>query len=355
MDRNLYSKREWMNFGRTSATTESKRPPKAALQVENLEGRVVMAASFPGQSGNPGAEFGGWLGREGFGPRGPLGPPGAGFHPLASASTLGQDATSVNQAFQTFGDSITADVAALRLTATATGGSTSTGLSTYNSAVESAITTLNSSIGSSLANLTNTGADLTSTIDGYTATLQTEIESAGIGLTDSSNRTVLTLNREIGGYVRTTSVESTRAILSDSPTGSLTGSTVRMANQSVQTALQTFNMAINSAKRTAIAGGTPLDSSTVSAAVATLQTSLDSAISSLRTAFASSTNNPTDSLNSLLSSLTTELTAISAPTTGNYFSARTFVNAINSSLMKAQLQGSPLVTAAISQYNQSLL
>ena len=356
MNRILSGRREWLNFGRNKTiNTASKSKPKVGLRVENLEGRLVMAASFLGQMGGLGAEFSGLLGREGFGPRGPMGPPGTGFHPVASTSTLGQDAISVNQAFQTFNDSIKADIAALRLTATTTSGPTSGGLTAYNTAVESAVSTLNSSISSSLSNLTNTGSDLTSTIDGYTATLQTEIESAGAGLANSSNSAFLAMNREIGGDVRSTSRESIRAILSDAPTGTLTGSTVRMANQSAQTALQTFNMAINSAKRAAISSGTTLDSSAVTAAVATLQTSLDSTLSSLGTDFTSSTLNPSDSFNALLSTLTTDLTTITAPTTGNYFSARTFANSVNTTLMKAQQQGMELFSTTISQYNQSLL
>ena len=355
MDRFLFGKREWTKFGRDKATTAAKPRPKAVLKVENLEGRLVMAASFLGQLQGLGAEFSGLLGREGFGARGPLGPPGTGFHPVASTSVLGQDATSVNQAFQTFRDSITADVAALRLTATATAGPTADGLTTYNSAVEEAITTLNSSVSSSLADLTNTGDTLASTIAGYTANLQTEIESAGAGLANSSNTAVLALNREIGGYLRTTATESTRAILSDAPTGTLTGSTVRTANQTILTALQTFTNEINSAKRTAISSGASLDSSAVATAVANLQTSLDTAVSSLGTDFASSTYNPTTSLQSLLADLNTQLTAITAPTSGNYFSARTFANSIYTTLMTAQRQGTQLVTTAISQYNQSLL
>ena len=49
------------------------------------------------------------------------------------------------------------------------------GVTAYDNAIATAVTTLNNSISSDLSNLTNTGAALTSTIEGYTATLQSEL------------------------------------------------------------------------------------------------------------------------------------------------------------------------------------
>lgn len=366
MDRFPFRNREWMKLNRTKAQAPAVRPRRpAALHVENLEGRVVMAssASVMGQLAQIGHEISdAFGGGGGFGPRGfPGGGGPGGFGPggastgVGNASVLGQDAASVNKAYQTFSAAITADVAALRLTATTTGAPTADGLTAFDSAVATAVSTLNSSISSSLSGLTNTGAALTSTIEGYTSTLQTEIDSAATGLANSTNTSVLALNREIAGYVRTASSESTQAILTDAPTGTLTGSTVQTFNKSVQTALQTFSTAINTAKQAAITNGTTLDSTAVASAVSTLQSSLDSAVSSLGTAFTSSTYNPTTALDTLVSGLTSSLTSITAPTAGSTSSARTFSFAINSVLMKAQMSGTQLVATAISQYNQSLL
>ncbi len=375
MDRSPFRKREWMKLGSAQGSTPATRPSKQATpKLEGLEERVVLSSASAilneianlgaelggfgggGGGGNFGGGFGGYAGYSGYGnfglrpgPSGGVGIGGAG------SSTLAQDTVKVNQAYATFNSTVLGDVATLRQTATTTSAPTAAGLTAYNNAIAAAISTLNTSITSDLSNLTNTGAAITSTIEGYTSTLQTELQSAGAGLANSTNSSVLSLYREDFTYIQTASTQSTQAVLTDAPTGVITGTAVQTANTSVRTALQTFTTAINTAKQTAITNGATLDSTAVTSAVSALQTSLNSAISSLGTGFTSSTYDPTTALNSALTSLTTQLTSITAPTAGNTSSARTFSFAINSALMNTRITGNQLVATAISNYNNSLL
>ena len=373
MDRSPFRKREWMKLGRTQSSTPAPKSSKQATpKLEGLEERVVLSSAsailneianlsaelggFGGGGGNFGGGFGGSAGYSGhgnFGLRpGPSGAVGLGG---TASSTLAQDTVAVNQAYATFNSTVLSDVATLRQTATTSSVPTPAGVTAYNNAIATAISTLNTSITSDLSNLKNTGAGITSTIEGYTSTLQSELQSAGANLASSTSSSVLSLDFEDFTYIRTASTQSTQAILTDAPTGIVTGTIVQTANTSVRTALHTFTTAINTAKQTAITNGATLDSTAVTNAVSALQTSLDSAISSLGTGLTSSTYDPTTALNSALTSLTTQLTSITAPTAGNTASARTFSFAINSALMNTRITGNQLVATAISNYNNSLL
>ncbi len=108
-----------------------------------------------------------------------------------SSSLLAQDARAVQQAFQTFDAAYLSAVAALRATATTTTPPTAAGIAAFDTAISNAINALDASISTDLANLANTGATLATTLDGYTSTLQTELESAGAGLANSTNAAVL--------------------------------------------------------------------------------------------------------------------------------------------------------------------
>jgi hypothetical protein len=273
----------------------------------------------------------------------------------ASASTLKQDARLVTQAFQTFNASYSAAVAALRQTATTTSGPTQAGLGAYNKAVATAISNLNSAISSDLSNLSTSGSGLIATIDGYTSTLQTELQSAGSGLANSTNQAVLALRHEARLDIREAQGQSDSAILNVQPAGSITGTTLQTYQQAVRTAYQSFQLAISNAEQAAIAGGTQLSSTAVSSAVSALQTALTSAINGLGTAFASSTYNPTATVTTQLSSLQSQLLAIAAPTAGNTVSERLFLRTVSSVVDQSQGAINQAVATAIQNYNNSLL
>ena len=346
MDRFPFRKRQWTTLGgSTNQPSGSRTVKKAALQLENLEGRVVLSqgGGFFGGLGNVGAEIAGFVG--GYGNNGFNG----------GSTVLSQDALKVRQAYQTFNSTVQADVATLRQTATTTTVPTSAGLTAYNTAIASAVTTLNSSIASDVSNLTNTGAAVTSTIDAATANLQTELQSAATGLTNSSNASVLSLYRENATYLQGAYSQSAQAILNDAPTGVINGATRQTFNNSVSTAFQTFNSAINTAKQTAITGGKALDSTAVSSAVSALQTSLTSAQTALGTSYTSSAASPSSAISTALTSLTAQLTSITAPTAGNTSSTRNFAFNVNSAVYRSNVQVYQLLTNSITQYNQNLL
>jgi hypothetical protein len=273
----------------------------------------------------------------------------------ASTTTLRQDARLVQQAFQTLNSSFLSAAAALRLTATSTAGPTQAGLDAYNSAIASAISNLNTSIGTALGNLPNTGAALISTIQGYTATLQTELQSAGTGLANNTNSAVLSLKREAYSYISTAQYQSTSAILNDQPAAGITQATQRTYNQAANTAYQAFNLSISSAKQAAISAGTTLDSTAVQTAVSTLQTALTSALSGLGTQFTSSTFNPASAVATQLSTLQSQLLAITAPTTGSNSSARIFSRTVSFVISSNFSAINQAVATAIQNYNNSLL
>lgn len=388
MDGFSFGKRGWIGLGRDrdQQGTTKRRPARATIGLETLEGRVVLSsgsslvgnvlplqAATSGTSGStsalgdgPMGDFGGGMNFQ-RGPGGRGGPGGSGQGPGGgmqlggpggqggTSSVLGQDARQVNQAFQTFNASIQSAVSTLRQSATTTTGPTTAGISAFNTSVESAVSTLNSSISSALSNLPNTGAALTTTIQGYTATLQSEIESAGTGLANSTNSAVLALKQEIGGDVRTAQQQTSQAIQNDVPTGSITGTTAQTFNKAVASALQTFGQAINTARQTAITNGTTLDSSAVSSAVATLSSSLTAAVAALPSGFTASSANPSSTLTTQLATLQTDLTAITAPTAGSTSSARTFSFAVASALGKDTSAIVQTLNSAINTYNQSLL
>jgi hypothetical protein len=273
----------------------------------------------------------------------------------ALASTLKQDARLVNQAFQALNASYSAAVAALRQTATHTSGPTPAGLGAYDTAVAAAISTLNSAIGTDLGNLPKSGSGLIATIDGYTAALQTQLQSAGSGLANSTNRSVLALRHEANLDIGQTQSQSVGAILSAQPTGGITGTALQTYNQAVRTAYQSFNLAISNATQAAIAGSTQLSSTAVSSAVSALQTAVTSAIDGLGTAFTSSTYNPTATVTTQLNSLQSQLLAIAAPTAGNTVSAWLFSRTVFSVVAQSQSAINQAVATAIQGYNNSLL
>jgi len=261
----------------------------------------------------------------------------------------------VNQAFQAFNASYSSAVAALRQTATPTSGPTQAGLGAYDGAVAAAIATLNSAIGSDLGNLSKSGSGLIATIDGYTSALQTELQSAGSGLANSTNRAVLALRREARLDIGAAQSRSVNAILSAQPTGGITGTTLQTYNQAVRAANQSFNLAISNATQAAIAGSTQLNSTAVSSAVSALQTAVTSAINGLGTAFTSSTYNPTATVTTQLSSLQSQLLAIAAPTAGNTVSERLFLRTVSSVVDQSQGAINQAVATAIQTYNNSLV
>jgi hypothetical protein len=273
----------------------------------------------------------------------------------ASASTLKQDARLVTQAFQTFNASYSSASAALRQTATPTSGPTQAGLGAYDTAVATAISNLNSAISSDLSNLSHSGSGLIATIDGYTSTLQTELQSAGSGLANSTNQAVRALRQEARQDIREAQSQSTGAILKVQPAGGITGGTLQTYQQSVLTAYHSFHVAIGNAEQAAIAGGTPLSSSAVSPAVSALQTALTSAINGLGTAFTSSTYNPTATVTTQLSSLQSQLLAIAAPTAGNTVSERLFLRTVSSVVGQSEGAINQAVATAIQNYNNSLV
>jgi len=345
--------------------SESMRKSKRFRPTLNdkLEDRTVpshllgfppsQVLALPGDfGGHGGGSLGGGFGFPGGGDLGAHKQPGG---VTASSSTLDQDARQVQQAFQSFNGSFLAAVAALRLTATTSAGPSAAGLTAYDSAIASAISTLNSSISSDLNNLPKTGSSLTSTISGYTSTLQTELQSAGAGLANSTNKAVLALEREANTYIRSAQNQTTNAILSDHPAGSITAATVQTYNQAVRTADQAFNLSISSAAQTAISGGTQLNSTSVSSAVSALQTALTSAINALGTQFTSSTYNPISTVTTQLDNLTTQLQNITAPTAGSKSSARLFSRTVSSVVAQNLSAINTAVATAIQNYNNSLL
>jgi len=309
---------------------------------------LALHGSFGGRGEG---SLGGGLGSPGGGDLGAHNQPGG---VTASSSILYQDARQVQQAFQSLNGSFLAAVAELRETATPTSAPTAAGVTAYDSAITTAITTLNSSISSALSNLPNTGSSLISTITGYTSTLQTELQSAGSGLANSTNQAVLALDQEANSYIRSALKQTTNAILNDQPPGSITAPTVQTYNQAVRTAYQAFNLSISNAAQTAIKGGTQLDPTTVSSAVSTLQTALTSAINGLGIP-TSNTYNPTSTVSTQLTILQTQLQAIAAPTAGSSSSAWLFSRTVSSVVAQNLSTINNAVATAIQNYNNSLL
>ncbi len=364
----LPSMKHWRGFmagdATAAASPSTRRRPQIRLNFDNLEDRKVpsgaglhigiekVAASVSALGGRGparGGDRGGFKVDLGIA----LGDTLA--YSRGSSSLLSQDVRAVQKAYQTFVGSYSSAVAALRRTATTTTAPTQAGLDAFNTSIEAAITTLNTSISTALANLPNTGAGLTATLQGYTATLQTNIESAATGLENSTNRAVLDMNREVGGYLRTALNQSTTAILSVNPTGSITNAAVKTYNQAARTAYSAFLSSLTTAVQASISGGTALDSSAVNSAVSTLKTSLDSAIAGLGTGFTSSSSNPTATVDAALDSLATKLTAIAAPTASNTASARVFVKAVSGAVFSGFGTVNKAVQSAVVAYNNSLL
>lgn len=349
----------WKRTG-TPAPARRRNRKQASFRVEDLEGRVVLSSltvGFGGGTSNPPVQSGLGSGgqRGGGGPQGAGGCQGGPGGGAGTSSLLGQDARAVQQAFQTFDSAYLAAVAALRQTATTTTAPTAAGLSTFDAAIASAVTALDKTVATDLGNLTNTGAAVAGTIDGLTATLQAEVDSAATGLANSTNASVLAMNREVNGYLQSAEGQSNSAILSDTATGTVTSSVVQTYKQAAQAAYQAFNTSIANAEQTSISGGTALSSTAVEGAVATLQTALTSAVSGLGTAFTSSTFSPTSAVTTDLTNLTTALEAITAPTASNTASVRLFLKTVNATLMQYESQIEQVVATAVQNYNNSLL
>ena len=166
---------------------------------------------------------------------------------------------------------------------------------------------------------------------------------------------MLSLKQEANSYIRNAQNQSTSAILTNQPAGSLTSATVQTYNQAVNTAYQAFNLSISNAKQTAISAGAKLDSAAVTSAVSTLQTALTSAITGLGTQFTSSTYNPTSTVTTQLSTLQDQLLAIAAPTAGSNSSARIFSRAVSSVVSTNLNTVNQTVATAIQNYNNSLV
>ena len=218
-------------------------------------------------------------------------------------------------------------------------------------AIGTAITNLNTAIAKDLSNLTNTGTALNTTIDGFTATLGTEVDSAATGLANATNQSVLALNKEVNTDLQSATNQAISAIQNDTPTGTISAATLKTYNQAVQTAYQAFSLAISNAEQTSISGGTALSSSAVTAAVSSLQTALDTAIAGLGL---TSKLDPTTTVNSTLTTLTTTLTGLTVPTAGNKTSSNLFVRTVSSAISQAEGQINQTVSTAIQNYNNSL-
>lgn len=363
----LPTMKHWRGFVTGEANVASgaaRRKPQIRLNFDDLEDRKVpsgaglsigvekVAASVSalgGRRGGGGGERGGFKVDLGIA----LGDTLA--YSRSSSSLISQDLRAVQKAYQTFTGSYASAVAALRKTATTTTPPTQAGLDAFNTAIETAIKTLNDSIATALSNLPNTGSELTTTLQGYTATLQDNIESAATGLENSTNRAVRELNAEVGGYLRTALGQSTTAILSVNPTGSITNSAVKTYNQAAKSAYSTFVSSLTTAVQASISGGTALDATAVNSAISTLKTSLGTAIAGLGSAFTSSSNNPTAAVEAALDALATKLTGIAAPTAGNTTSARVFVKAVSGAVFSGFRTINSTVQTAVVAYNNSLL
>ena len=186
-------------------------------------------------------------------------------------------------------------------------------------------------------------------------TLETELETAGASLANSTNSAFISLNQESGTFLKTAQQQAVTLILDDSPTGSVTSSTSRSANQAVQTAYRTFQKAISTAEQTAVSGGTALDTTAVTAAVTALKTSLTSAVSTLGTGLTSSTYDPTATITADLTSLTSDLAAVAAPTAGSSSSAHIFARAVSSIVMQSEMSIAQAINTSVRSYNNSLL
>jgi hypothetical protein len=268
---------------------------------------------------------------------------------------LAQDAHAVQQAFQTFDAAYLSAVAALRATATTTTPPTAAGIAAFDTAISNAIDALDASIGTDLANLTNTGTTLAGTLDGYTATLQTEVESAAAGLANSTNAAVVAMDQEVFGDVGMAQNQATAAILAETPDGTITASTAQSTSHSVNAYYQAFTLAVADAEQTSLSSGTALSTTAITSAVSTLQTGVTSAVSSLGTSFTSSTYNPSTTIASDLTNLTTTLEGITAPTAGNTASSRLFLRTVGSTLSQYEMTISRAIATAITDYNNSLL
>jgi hypothetical protein len=342
----------------------SPRPRRAirrGLAFEGLEERAVPSSLSFGFGAGQAAPF--QHGRDG-GPQGTAGgfgtawSPGGGAYGRAdetTSSTLVQDAHTVQQAFQTFDAAYLSAVAALRATATTTTPPTAEGIAAFDQAIATAINNLDTSIGAKLGNLTNTGTTLSITIGGYTATLQTDIDSAAAGLANSTNAAVLAMNREVNADLKGAEGQASAAILADTPVDTITTSTIQTYKQAVQSAFQAFNSAISNAEQASISGGTALSTSAVSSAVSTLQTALTSAVSALGSQFTASTFNPTAVISADLTDLTTALDAIAGPTAGNMAASRLFLRTVGSTLSQYEMMVTQSIASAIQGYNNSLL
>ncbi len=325
----------------SSSQRKSRRGP---LAVEQLEGKVVLSG--------PGGSLGfAWLQRE-FGAFFGNGRSG---HGAATSSLQQQDVRLVQGSFRALNSTFNAASSALRLTATPASGPSAAGLMTYQNTIASAISTLNLSITTDLANLPKSGGTLAATIQGQTAVLQSELDSAGTGLRSSTNRAVRALKNEGTADIDATFRQATSAILSDTTSGTITPAAIQAYNQASSSAFQTFNLAIDNAEQASISGGTTLAGASVTPAISALQASLNSAIAGLGTSFASSTFNPTAAVTTEVNNLSTSLTTIAAPTASNPFSTRLFLRTVSSTVSNARFQINQAVQTAIQGSNTSLL
>ncbi len=337
----FFSKLGWMNSARSQVMgSKAQRRKQAALQMENLEGRLVLSGTAGGLGGLQGlvAQFTGAVtipvvrraSAMGFG--GGFG--GGASAGVGTSSTLGQDAVKVNQAYQTFNSSILADVATLRQTATTTGAPTHGRLDRVQHGGRH---------GGHHPQLVDQHGDVEPDqhrrrdqlddrrLHGHPADRDRERGDRPGQLDELVGPVARPRDRDLPAdrLVAVHPGHPDRRADRD-----VTGTTVQTASKSVQTALQTFSTAITTAKQTAITNGTTLDSTAVSTAVTALQTSIDTAVTSLGTGFTASTYNPTTAINTLLTSLTTSLDGVTAPTAGSTSSARTFSMAINTILIQ---------------------
>ena len=168
---------------------------------------------------------------------------------------------------------------------------------------------------------------------------------------------MLALNKEVNTYLQSAEGQTNTAILTDAPTGAVTGSTVTTYKQAAQAAYMAFNSSIASAEQSAVSAGAALDSSAVTAAVSTLQTALNSAVGGLGTAFTASSSftSLSTTLTTDLDGLTTALDGVTAPTTGNNASQRLFLRTVSSTLMQYESKIDAAVLTAVRDYNSSLL
>lgn len=319
-------------FAAVRPGTKPARPRRhEAPSVENLEGRMVLSGSAPssalrGLAQHLQASIRAFSATDRAAPDG--GP----------SDVLVQDARRLQGAYAAF------DASFLKA---ASGRS---GLSAFDSALDSATQALDSAIVADLANLPRTGPALTATLQAdaasLNATLKADAASSGGSLAPRGNSAILA-----------SFDHATSAIFADVPPGQVPSSALARYDASAASAFATFRLAIRAIDKTALASVQPLDAPAVGQALSAYRTSLLSAATALGPAVTSRPDGPLPLIRAATDRSFSALTSIPAPraTTADPETPAQFQTDVKLATGDVNARMSEAVVSSVRSYNAGLL